>query len=134
MTHVSFMLRLRDASMLTTCSRQGADQTAVHHQRAIGATWLCMSISILINVQDIILVHDIWVAADLAALQDACRTTLPHMHHFTCGMLGSNVAVFARWPIMQVWAATTTGACTPQHTGPDAAVSIARQPLAHAVP
>lgn len=52
--------------------------------------------------QDIVLLHDIWVQGDLKMLHDACRATLPHMHHFTCSMLGSNVAVLSRWPIVQV--------------------------------
>jgi len=49
---------------------------------------------------DLICLQEIWVQEDFQYVQAKVRHFLPFSHYFFGGFLGSGLAIFSRWPIL----------------------------------
>lgn len=51
---------------------------------------------------DLVALQEVWMAEDWKEVREQCHSKYPHPHYFHSGILGSGLAVLARWPIERV--------------------------------
>lgn len=52
---------------------------------------------------DILCLQELWMADDYRSVRAALSLEFPHAHYFKSGVVGSGLAVFSKYPIVEAW-------------------------------
>lgn len=52
---------------------------------------------------DIICLQELWMADDYRSIRASLSLEFPHAHYFKSGVVGSGLAVFSKYPIVEAW-------------------------------
>ena len=52
---------------------------------------------------DILCLQEVWMADDYRTIRAALSLEFPHAHYFKSGVVGSGLAIFSKYPIVEAW-------------------------------
>lgn len=52
---------------------------------------------------DILCLQELWISDDYRSIRAALSLEFPHAHYFKSGVVGSGLAVFSKYPIVEAW-------------------------------